>query len=65
VTSGSNVRFDQLRYVAERSLLGQKREALLCVQVPTYQVQACPLGVSSVEQSNLPLRPRRLARTVP
>jgi hypothetical protein len=37
VTSGSNVRFDQLRYVAERSLLGQKREALLCVQVRTYQ----------------------------
>jgi threonine dehydratase len=34
VNSGANMNFDQLRYVAERSDLGQAREALLAVEMP-------------------------------
>src|SRR6185295_18596139 len=34
VNSGANMNFDQLRYVAERSDLGQAREALLAVEIP-------------------------------
>jgi threonine dehydratase len=32
--SGANMNFDQLRYVAERSDVGQAREALLAVEIP-------------------------------
>jgi len=34
INSGANMNFDQLRYVAERSDLGQAREALLAVEIP-------------------------------
>ena len=34
VNSGANMNFDQLRYVAERSDVGQAREALLAVEIP-------------------------------
>jgi len=34
VNSGANMNFDQLRYVAERSDLGQAREALFAVEIP-------------------------------
>src|SRR5512134_1980197 len=34
VNSGANMNFDQLRYVAERSDVGQSREALLAVEIP-------------------------------
>jgi threonine dehydratase len=34
LNSGANMNFDQLRYVAERSDLGQAREALLAVEIP-------------------------------
>ena len=34
INSGANMNFDQLRYVAERSDLGQSREALLAVEIP-------------------------------
>jgi threonine dehydratase len=34
VNSGANMNFDQLRYVAERSDIGQAREALLAVEIP-------------------------------
>lgn len=34
VLSGANMNFDRLRFVAERAALGEKREALLSVQIP-------------------------------
>jgi len=34
INSGANVNFDRLRYVAERSELGEHREALLAVTIP-------------------------------
>jgi threonine dehydratase len=34
VTSGANMKFDRLRFVAERSLIGEGREALLSVLIP-------------------------------
>ncbi|KAI5467526.1 tryptophan synthase beta subunit-like PLP-dependent enzyme [Mariannaea sp. PMI_226] len=34
VTSGANMNFDRLRFVAERAALGEGKEALLAVQIP-------------------------------
>jgi len=34
INSGANMNFDQLRYVAERSDVGQAREALFAVEIP-------------------------------
>jgi threonine dehydratase len=34
INSGANMNFDQLRYVAERSDVGQAREGLLAVEIP-------------------------------
>lgn len=34
ITSGANMNFDRLRFVAERAALGEKREALLAVTMP-------------------------------
>ncbi|KAG0234599.1 tryptophan synthase beta subunit-like PLP-dependent enzyme [Mortierella sp. GBAus27b] len=34
VTSGANMNFERLRFVAERALLGEKKEALLSVLIP-------------------------------
>ncbi|KAI1159975.1 threonine ammonia-lyase [Nemania serpens] len=34
ITSGANMNFDRLRFVAERATLGEGREALLCVSIP-------------------------------
>ncbi len=34
ITSGANINFDRLRYVAERADLGGEREALLAVSIP-------------------------------
>lgn len=34
IESGANINFDRLRHVAERAELGEKREALLAVEIP-------------------------------
>ena len=34
IDSGANINFDRLRHVAERAELGERREALLAVQIP-------------------------------
>ncbi|KAI1341186.1 threonine dehydratase [Xylariaceae sp. FL0016] len=34
ITSGANMNFDRLRFVAERATLGEGKEALLCVRIP-------------------------------
>lgn len=36
VTSGANVNFDRLRFIAERAELGEQREALLAVTIPEH-----------------------------
>jgi threonine dehydratase len=34
INSGANMNFDRLRYVAERSMIGEKQEALFAVSIP-------------------------------
>ena len=34
ITSGANMNFDRLRFIAERAELGEKREAILAVSIP-------------------------------
>lgn len=34
IESGANTNFDRLRYIAERTTLGEKREAVFCVEIP-------------------------------
>ena len=34
INSGANMNFDRLRYVAERTLSGEKQEALFAVTIP-------------------------------
>ncbi|CAG7925983.1 unnamed protein product [Penicillium olsonii] len=34
ITSGANMDFNRLRFIAERAALGQRKEALLCVEIP-------------------------------
>jgi threonine dehydratase len=34
IASGANMNFDRLRFVADRALLGEKKEALLSVEIP-------------------------------
>ncbi|KAF9349437.1 hypothetical protein BGX26_012261 [Mortierella sp. AD094] len=36
VTSGANMNFERLRFVAERSLLGEQKEALISVVIPEH-----------------------------
>ncbi len=56
LNSGANMNFDQLRYVAERSDVGQAREALLAVEIPEKPgsfLQFCEvLGSRSVTEFN-------------
>lgn len=34
IESGANTNFDRLRYISERTELGEKREAIFCVEIP-------------------------------
>lgn len=34
VSSGANTNFDRLRYISERTTIGERREAILCVTIP-------------------------------
>ncbi len=56
INSGANINFDRLRYVAERSELGEHREALLAVTIPERPgsfLQLCELiGRRSVTEFN-------------
>jgi threonine dehydratase len=56
INSGANMNFDQLRYVAERSDVGQAREALLAVDIPEQPgsfLRFCEvLGQRSVTEFN-------------
>ncbi|PIE41529.1 MAG: threonine ammonia-lyase, biosynthetic [Gammaproteobacteria bacterium] len=56
ITSGANVNFDRLRHIAERSELGEKREALFAVTIPERPgsfLQFCDsLGKRSITEFN-------------
>ena len=60
VNSGANMNFDQLRYVAERSDVGQAREALFAVEIPEQPgsfLKFCEiLGQRARHRIQLPLR---------
>ena len=66
INSGANMNFDQLRYVAERSDVGQAREALLAVEIPEQPgsfLRFCEmLGQPRRHRIQLPLSAARSAR---
>ena len=66
INSGANMNFDQLRYVAERSDVGQAREALLAVEIPEQPgsfLKFCEmLGSRARHRVQLPLTAARSAR---
>lgn len=41
ITSGANLTFERLQYVAERSLVGERREAILAVKIPEVMGSFC------------------------
>ncbi|MBL4826701.1 MAG: threonine ammonia-lyase, biosynthetic [Spongiibacteraceae bacterium] len=36
IDSGANINFDRLRYISERTEIGEKREAIICVTIPEH-----------------------------
>jgi threonine dehydratase len=56
IDSGANINFDRLRHVAERAEIGERREALLAVQIPERPgsfLQFCrTLGRRSITEFN-------------
>jgi threonine dehydratase len=36
IDSGANTNFDRLRYISERTEIGEKREAIICVTIPEH-----------------------------
>jgi threonine dehydratase len=56
IDSGANINFDRLRHVAERAEIGERREALLAVQIPERPgsfLQFCKtLGRRSITEFN-------------
>jgi len=65
ISSGANVNFDRLRHIAERSELGEKREALLAVTMPeksgSFKVFCQALGRRNVTEFNYRLSDSALA----
>jgi threonine dehydratase len=63
VTSGANMNFDRLRFVAERAELGEHREAVLAVTIPerpgSYRELCELLGKRSVTEFNYRYAPGR------
>lgn len=56
ITSGANVNFDRLRHIAERSELGEKREAIFAVTIPeetgSFKTFCKTLGRRSITEFN-------------
>lgn len=56
ITSGANVNFDRLRHIAERSELGEKREAIFAVTIPeetgSFKAFCKALGKRSITEFN-------------
>jgi len=56
IDSGANMNFDRLRHIAERSELGEKREAILAVTIPeqagSFKAFCAALGKRSITEFN-------------
>ena len=56
ITSGANMNFDRLRFVAERAEIGEKREAILAVSIPetpgSFRKFCAVLGNRNVTEFN-------------
>jgi len=53
VNSGANMNFERLRYVAERTLIGEKQEALFAVTIPEEQGSLKTFCKDMVENHNI------------
>ncbi|MBU2885783.1 threonine ammonia-lyase, biosynthetic [Gilvimarinus agarilyticus] len=56
IDSGANINFDRLRYISERTEIGEKREAVLAVTIPerpgAYKAFCQALGKRSITEFN-------------
>lgn len=56
IVSGANINFDRLRYISERTELGEQREAILAVTIPerpgAYKAFCKALGKRSITEFN-------------
>jgi len=56
ILSGANTNFDRLRYIAERSEIGEQREAVLCATIPerpgSFRAFCAALGRRNVTEFN-------------
>lgn len=56
IDSGANINFDRLRYIAERTEIGEKREAILAVTIPerpgAYKAFCKALGKRNITEFN-------------
>ncbi len=66
INSGANMNFDRLRYVAERTLIGEKQEALFAVTIPEepgalYRFCREVIGERNITEFNYRLSGRKAA----
>lgn len=56
IESGANTNFDRLRYISERTEIGEKREAIFCVEIPekpgSFKKFCNTLGKRSITEFN-------------
>jgi len=66
ITSGANLNFDRLRYVAERAEVGEEREAVLAVTIPeqpgAFKAFCHAVGHRAITEFNYRYAPRAEAR---
>jgi threonine dehydratase len=65
LTCGANMNFDRLRYVAERAVVGEHREALMAVKIPevpgSFKSFCRALGPRNITEFNYRYAPRSAA----
>ncbi len=65
ITSGANTAFDRLRYISERTEIGEKREVVLSVAIPerpgSFKAFCADLGKRNITEFNYRFGDRRLA----
>ena len=68
IDSGANTNFDRLRYISERTEIGEKREAILAVTIPeepgSYQRFCKLLGKNAITEFNYRYADNRAAHIV-
>lgn len=66
IASGANTNFDRLRYISERTEVGEKREAILAVTIPekagSYKTFCKDLGKRNISEFNYRFADERDAR---